>query len=90
MRTVSRFFVIIFAAFAASTVYAEDNNKQSLSLDTLHVPLVPPNSTLGVAPDQLAPGVTGPTTGYVSVPAKNGVQSPFLGLSVKAPLDFQK
>ena len=89
MRSVGIIFLIFCAAFGASVGYAEDNNKQTLSLDALHVPLVPPNSTLTLAPDQPTPGVT-PQTGYVSVPAKNGLQTPFLGLSIKTPLDFQK
>jgi hypothetical protein len=81
--------LISCAAFSSSAGYAEDNNKQTLSLDALHVPLVSPDSTLTLAPAQPTSGIA-PLTGYVAVPAKSGMQTPFLGLSGKTPLDFEK
>jgi hypothetical protein len=89
VRSVAMIFLSFCAAFGASACYAEDNNKQTLSLGALQAPLAPPNSTLTLAPDPTTSAVT-PQTGYVSVPARNGLQTPFLGLSIKTPLDFQK
>lgn len=90
MRTVTKIVLISCVVFGASAGHAEDANKHDLSLDALSTPLIPPDSSLNLAPDRPTPGVTGPQTGWGPIPTRNGMQTPFLGLKLNVPLDSIK
>jgi hypothetical protein len=90
VQIVAKIFLISCVVFGALAGHTEDAKKQGLSLDALSDPLIPPDSSLNLAPDRPTPGVTGPPTGYPPIHATSGMQTPFLGLTVKMPLGSQK